>query len=89
MGDADRQLHEALNEVHELLEDTADLQEEDRAELRSAIREIRVALDAGAESDAGSIRERLKAAVERFEESHPRLTEMVGRIADSLAELGI
>ena len=89
MGDADRRLHEALNEVHELLESTADLQEEDRAELRSAIREIQVALDKDPESDSGSVRDRLKAAVERFEESHPRLTEMVGRIADSLAELGI
>ncbi len=27
--------------------------------------------------------------VERFEESHPRLTEIVGRVAESLSELGI
>ncbi len=95
MEDADRRLHTALGEVHELLEQASELNAEDRSELRATLREIQAALsedgDDGGDgnSDSGSIGARLRASVEHFEDRHPRLTELIGRIADSLAELGI
>ncbi|MBW2726786.1 MAG: DUF4404 family protein, partial [Deltaproteobacteria bacterium] len=30
-----------------------------------------------------------RAAVERFEDRHPELTKMIGRVADSLSDMGI
>lgn len=36
-----------------------------------------------------SLRERFDEAARHFEESHPTLTAVVGRVADSLANLGI
>jgi hypothetical protein len=36
-----------------------------------------------------SLRERFDEAARQFEESHPTLTAVVGRVADSLANLGI
>jgi hypothetical protein len=33
--------------------------------------------------------ERLREAVDEFEESHPALTEAVGRVVDALAKMGI
>ena len=56
--------------------------------------EIRVALET-LEPEAptpvleGSLVERLRDAVRRFEGSHPTLTAITGRIVDQLAELGI
>jgi hypothetical protein len=43
----------------------------------------------GGADDEPPLVERLRAATERFEESHPALTEAIGRIADQLARLGI
>lgn len=87
---ADHRLREALGEVHDLLENTRELASEDRAELRSAMRDIQNALSEGStDTLSGSIAEGLRAAVGRFEDRHPRLTEVIGRIADSLSEMGI
>jgi hypothetical protein len=36
-----------------------------------------------------SLLERLNEATQHFKESHPTLTAMVGRVADSLSNLGI
>ena len=36
-----------------------------------------------------SLGERLRATLDRFESRHPRTTMMVGRIADSLSEMGL
>lgn len=89
MGDADRRLHDALSEVHDFLETAEELEDADRAELRSALQDIRTALHEDSKENESSIGNGLRAAVERFEGRHPRLTEIVGRVADSLAEMGI
>ncbi|MBW2387313.1 MAG: DUF4404 family protein [Deltaproteobacteria bacterium] len=90
MEESKQKLQDALRDLHGALETADDLDESDRGELTSAIEEIRAVLgdpDAGSESD--SLRGRLRAAVERFEDRHPELTKMIGRVADSLSDMGI
>jgi len=90
MADPRSPLTEALGELREALEAPGDLDESARAELRSAAQEILEALDPEHERELSrSLRDRLTASLERFETSHPRLTEIVGRVADALSDLGI
>ena len=86
-----RALREVLDELHEALAAASDLDDEGREALAEVARKIHENLERE-ERPAGewqSLRQRLMESVERFEESHPRLTEIVGRVAESLSELGI
>ena len=38
---------------------------------------------------SGSLRDRLTDTLERFEKSHPKITETIGRLADALSDMGI
>ena len=91
MSDQNRDLHQVLNEFHEVLEASKDLGEHERQHLASALREIREVLgsEGGGSSEPESLIERLRAGLEALEDRHPRLTAVVGRVADSLADLGI
>jgi len=81
---------EIIEELREMLEAPDDLDEDLRAELRSAAEEILEALDPDHERElSGSLRDRLTNTLERFEKSYPRITETVGRLADALSDLGI
>ncbi|MBW2383712.1 MAG: DUF4404 family protein, partial [Deltaproteobacteria bacterium] len=51
--------------------------------------DIRAALDEPDAERSGSLSDQLSQALERFEESHPQLTAIVGRVADALADIGI
>ena len=83
-------LSEIIDELREVLEDPEDLDEELRAELRAAAEEILEALDPDNERElSGSLRDRLTNTLERFEKSHPKITETVGRLADALSDMGI
>lgn len=88
-----QRLHDVLRDLHKALETTQDLDASDREELDAAIAEIRATLDSTQKqnqaADAETLRGRLGAAVERFEGRHPELTQLVGRLADSLSELGV
>ena len=90
MPDRKRSLHEVLGEFHEVLEASSDLSDEERADLAGALDEIRGVLDGSDEPrrPEGLI-DRLRGALEGFEDRHPRLTEIVGRVADQLSDLGI
>ena len=52
-------------------------------------RNIDSVLERSDESGQRSLRERLEAAIEHFETSHPVLTATMGRVMDQLANLGI
>jgi signal transduction histidine kinase len=81
-------IQELLDELEQV--ETAD--PEARQHLESVLSDIRsVVADSNtdADSDGESLRERLEEATRNFEESHPTLTAMVGRVADSLSNLGI
>jgi hypothetical protein len=84
-------LDQILAELHEALEASGeDLDPEVREELRQAAVEIEAALGSPGERElSDSLADSLRAGLERFEESHPRLTAIVGRIADALSDLGI
>jgi hypothetical protein len=66
------------------------LDAESRRLLEELDREIEEVLEAdrGEGADAGLV-DRLRAARDRFETSHPNLTELIGGIADLLARMGI
>lgn len=90
MAESTQKLHDAIRDLHQVLETTENLTDEDRAELESAIGEIREVLgDSETASPPDTLRGRLTAAVERFEDRYPELTKVIGRVADSLSEMGI
>jgi hypothetical protein len=85
-----RPLDEILDELHDTLDRSGEIGEEARANLREAADDIRRALaDAPEAPVESSLTDRLRATIEDFEESHPRLTAVVGRLADALSDLGI
>ncbi len=81
-------LDETLNELHQQLAGAKDLDEAQRAKLRQAVEEIQQTLDDTQVSSA-SLATQLKQAVAQFENSHPQLTNSIGRIADLLSQMGI
>jgi hypothetical protein len=89
MSEPHKELRDVLEEVHEVLEGTPELSDLDRQELTNTLNEIRSVLEASDDSLYGSLVSRLRSVVESFEDRHPKLTEIVGRVADSLADLGI
>jgi len=72
-----------VRELHQLLESADDLDNGSRDALRNAADEIEETLEGETTLDA------LRERIERFEGSHPRLTEAVRRVVDQLAEMGI
>ena len=85
-------LREILNNLHAQLQDATPKSDEERELLEQAVAEIRGALVAAGAPTAeshGPVLERLKELTERFEDNHPGLTFMVGRLGDMLGKLGI
>ena len=86
------QVRNRIQELVEELEQTEAIDTNARERLTGVLDEIRTALE-GADDEAGdgdeSLVDRLNDATRQFEESHPKLTAMVGRIAESLSNLGI
>jgi hypothetical protein len=86
------QLRERIRELLGELEQTEEIDQRARDRLESVLHEIREAVgEPGEEASEGheSLLERLNEATQHFKESHPTLTAMVGRVADSLSNLGI
>jgi len=81
-------LEETLNELHQQLLDSANLDPEQREKLRQAADEIHTTLDDSTVNSQG-LAERLQKATIHFEHSHPQLANTIGRIADLLAQMGI
>ena len=81
------ELTSAIETLHREVGETTDLDQEDREHLREMVREIQAVLD---ESDSStSLGTRVADSARRFEESHPVLTQTLGRIADTLQQMGI
>ena len=90
-----RELKQILAELSEALEAEPSVSSDVRGELEEAAAQIRERLGesdgASAPEDIGhqSVRDRLSRAIEKFEGKHPKLTEIVGRVVDALAESGV
>ena len=81
-------IQELLGELEQI--EAADQGARDR--LASVLHEIREAVGESSGEASGeheSLLERLNEATEHFKEAYPTLTAMVGRVADSLSNLGI
>jgi ABC-type transporter Mla subunit MlaD len=83
-----------LNQLQEELGDADGLDPALSERLRSATAAIHEALDrdpavADEQEQPHGMIEQLRDAATQFEDSHPTLTNTVGRIADALSQLGI
>lgn len=86
-----QQLRAQLAALHEALADAESVGPEARELLEAVMEDIRQLLELE-EQRAGEpegLIERLREAVEDFEESHPVLAEAAGRVIDALARMGI
>lgn len=77
-----------LAELHEELEAAENLSDEQVAQLREATQEIDAVLRRE-RKETTFLAETFRSAADRLEDSHPRLTHAVGRVADALAQIGI
>ena len=83
-----KELTDALDVVHRQLSELEHLDADEVEKLRDTMSEIQAVLDQ--ESERGeTLSERVGASARRFEESHPVLTENLGRVADILQQMGI
>ncbi len=83
-----QQVEDAIKQLHNELESAKDLGPDEAVEIRRAIDEISDTLDAQ-DVNSASLAKRLNDYTESFQESHPMLTQTVGRIADMLSQMGI
>jgi F0F1-type ATP synthase membrane subunit b/b' len=91
MTSRDQELSATLEHLHEQLRDAQNLDPDVQARLRDALREIEDTLEEAGErgEEEPSLGERLTELARQFEESHPNLAAAVGRVVDTLANLGI
>lgn len=86
----DQQLRKMLQQLHAELQQSDSVDEHSRELLRNVMADIHAILEpAAAKANPESLITRLREVVDEFEESHPALTEAVGRVADALAKMGI
>lgn len=86
------QLREHLEELQSELADAATLDEESKRLIDSVLSDVQELLDRTEPTPAHEphgLVERLRDATRQFEESHPTLSAAVGRVMDTLSNLGI
>jgi 5'-deoxynucleotidase YfbR-like HD superfamily hydrolase len=89
MSDQQR-LRQMLEQLHTELQRAPAADDRSRELLERARSDIQNLLDAkNPEKRAASIIDRLRELVAAFEETHPALTEAMGRVVDALATMGI
>lgn len=88
-----KQLQEALNALHQELESGDELTPETRSALIQAAAEIEAALaDDSSGSDStedAPLNERVSTLIEDLEASYPRFAEILAKVSEALANLGI
>jgi uncharacterized membrane-anchored protein YjiN (DUF445 family) len=82
-------LREMLERLRAELGRAEAVDESSRELLRAVDADIHGVLERSGERHPESLTERLRETVERFEDTHPALTEAVGRVLDQLAKMGI
>jgi hypothetical protein len=87
----DPELHEAVDKLHQELEQADDLDDESRHQLEHLMGDIRTALDrqqAEGEEDE-SLLEQLNESIQRYEASHPSITAALQHALEILSGAGI
>jgi hypothetical protein len=86
-----QQLQESIDHIREELASGEPLSSEDRKLLENVLGEVSgvIQSDQTEHSLAEEFFDDLREMGERFEESHPKLSIVIGRIADALSQLGI
>jgi predicted nucleic acid-binding Zn-ribbon protein len=85
-------LRQTLEQLHDELEQTKKLDDASRAMLRDLMEDIQKLLEASDEEAAerhDSLMGRLSDAMKHFEDDHPTLVAVLGRISDSLGRLAV
>lgn len=82
-------LRQAVKELEEELAGLASFDDETRKKLHEAVAEIQTVLKQEGKLESDSVIERLRAAEEEFQVSHPTLSGIVARMIDALGQLGI
>ncbi len=87
------ELRERLEQLHEELESTDSVETDARELLGSLLADIQSLLDRSSDADAAhtpsSLSKRLEATRREWETSHPTLSAAVGRVMDTLSNMGI
>ncbi|MGD9857359.1 MAG: DUF4404 family protein [Planctomycetaceae bacterium] len=90
-----QQLHDMLSQLHEELTQGPMLDAESRVRLSQLLADIQQVLQADTadetvkEDDDESLGDRLQDAIVDFEAAHPQFSQLMGRIADGLSQMGI
>ncbi|MBT8132522.1 MAG: DUF4404 family protein [Gammaproteobacteria bacterium] len=85
---SDKEFIDLLRKVHDELEDTDKVSDEEQLLMRDLMTDIRSRLgDDGDEEDG--LGDRLSDAVDQFDSSHPTLSFALRRVMDALAKMGI
>ena len=82
------ELNAALEVLHRELADSQNLDGADVDQLRATVGEIQAVLDQKS-GQSDSLSGRVTRTAKTFEQSHPVLTDSLGRIADILQQMGI
>ncbi|RIL05613.1 MAG: DUF4404 domain-containing protein [Proteobacteria bacterium] len=85
----EQSLRQMLENLRAELNRAGDLDDSSRELLRVVENDIQQVLEREDEPHPESFGDRLRETVDRFESSHPTLTEAVGRVLDQLAKMGI
>lgn len=89
-----RELRQRLEELHRELQEAEPIDPAAHELLRKVMEDIQrqleaVERDSEVDAEPESLIDRLRDAVNDFEESHPSLTDAAGRVIDTLARIGI
>ncbi|QEG43281.1 DUF4404 family protein [Roseimaritima ulvae] len=80
-------LNALLTALHAELESAETLDEQQAAQLKQTLDELKEKLPEE-EAESGLV-SRLRESAQQFEETHPQLTHTIGSLADALAQIGI
>lgn len=87
-----QQLQERLQRLHAELQQIESVDPRGRRALEQLSADIQELLENGPEHERhkySKLGERLRDGVEHFEASHPKVTMLMGQVADILAKMGI
>jgi small-conductance mechanosensitive channel len=88
-------IHDTLAQLEAKLRATPQLEEPARRELQALLERLQREIAAEARSESADVHElrdtlqSLSSEIRGFEQSHPRLTQLINRLSTTLANLGV